>query len=52
MEEPRLRFLVQRIEKILDALAVKPNDITEIVVRFDGKKITQVDLNRNLSRFS
>lgn len=52
MEESRWRFLIQRIEQILDALAVKPNDITEIVVRFDGKKLTQVDLNRNLSRFS
>jgi len=52
MEESRQGFLLHRIEKILDALAVKPNDITEIVVRFDGKKLTQVDLHRNLSRFS
>ena len=50
MEEAQKRFLLQRIEQYLVALAPKPNDLTNILIRFEGKKLKQVDLDRHLSR--
>jgi len=50
MDEAQKRFLLLSVERYLDALAPKPNDITNILLRFEGKKLRQVDLDRHLSR--
>ena len=50
MDDAQKRYLVQRVEKWLDKLEPKANDIINILVRFEGKKLRQVDLDRHLSR--
>ena len=50
MDDAQKRFLFMRIEKCLDTLQPKPNDITNILIRFEGKKLKGVDLDRHLSR--
>jgi hypothetical protein len=40
--------LIERIDLWLAALAPTPNDKLELVVRFQGMKYQDVDLNRHL----
>ena len=51
MDVAQQRWVILQIEKLIDAVVPKPNDITEIVVRFEGRKATQVDLRRFLTKF-
>ena len=50
MDDAQKRFLFQRIERCLDTLQPKENDITNILMRFEGKRLIGVDLDRHLSR--
>ena len=51
MKKAEEDWLIHRLHKILEAVVEKDNEITNILLRFEGKKIRQVDLERNLSRF-
>jgi len=50
MDEAKLRWLAVKIEKILDHFVTGSNDITVILLRCEGKEVTQVDVDRHLSR--
>ncbi len=50
MDDAQKRFLFVAIDKIIDTLQPKPNDITNILVRVEGRKLKGVDLDRHLSR--
>jgi len=50
MNDAEKRHVLVEIEKCLDWLKPKPNDINNFIVRFEGRKLKQVDLDRHLSR--
>jgi len=50
MEDSKWRYLRDRVEKILDFMASQPDDKVVIVLRFEGKELRDVDLQRYLSR--
>ena len=50
MEKREEGLIIYQIRKLLEAVQPGPNDITNFIVRFEGKTLKQVDLDRHLSR--